>query len=210
MAFSTIIDAALITRQQIGQANSAAKPIMQELRLIHRKTSERFFMRSLSSSEFMVFSAIIARTFGWQKIIEIIPLEVLKNGIMDHSQPGEHLMTEDGIPVFSGTGLDKLTIRRAISGLIQKGLIARFAVPTGGREVCAYMPISVLVLVFAVLRFSPDSICDIPKAIKDTLDDQPASGLERCLARQLVCEDTEQFLPAEQHPRRENFTLGQR
>lgn len=143
---------ATLTRHDMDALNRVLRPIVFALRLIHRDWLDRVFLRHLSGAEFMILSAITTRTLPFNKVAEIIPLAQFTEGLLrSGGEPGDFVLDKHGVPVFEGTGLDKGTVRNALTGLAKKGLIERFSVPRqGARPVHAFMPLSVRSMIVAI------------------------------------------------------------
>lgn len=172
MAFPTRNFSAKISRADLNSLNRLAKPVISDIRLTQRRWMERIFIRHLSPSEFMVLSALVARTLAWTKVIEVVPLSVLSQGMLAEDQT-TLLVNEYGLPYFAGTGLDRVTIRKAVAGLLEHGVIDRYALSVSGRDVFAYVPLSVRTLL--VLMTAHASIPDaaVPDVFKQ---DQGSMG----------------------------------
>lgn len=150
-----------ITRSHMNQLNQAALRIIPDLRSAHRTWMERLFLRRLTSSQFVVLSAIVSRTFGWKKVIEVIPLTLFTDGMQDGDEGALLKLDAAGLPWFAGTGLDRSTVRKALGDLLRQGLISRFALHSAGRDVFAYMPVSLRTLQYAMmseLTFRPENV----------------------------------------------------
>lgn len=115
-------------------------------RLAYRKIMERHLIAALSPTDYMVLSAIVSRTLGWRKLVEVIPISVFSQGMRDRYDSSEHLFDEEDICLFAGTNLDKLTIRRSLQRLVENKLIERYALPTPSRTVYAYSIVSQIAL----------------------------------------------------------------
>lgn len=135
----------------MNQLNLAAERVTPDLRSAHRKWMERLFLRRLTSSQFVVLSAIVSRTFGWKKVIEVIPLTLFTDGMLDGDEGALLKLDEVGLPWFAGTGLDRSTVRKALGDLLRQGLIGRYALNSAGRDVFAYMPVSLRTLLYAMM-----------------------------------------------------------
>ncbi|MCJ2019914.1 hypothetical protein MKK84_21170 [Methylobacterium sp. E-065] len=148
--------------------DDGSKPL-NDLRMHHRRWMERGLMCAISASQFMVLSAIVARTFAWMKAIEVIPLTVFTDGMRDPNDPNRHATDDEGMPFFIGTGLGTSTVRRALAELAEKRLIDRFQVPTSERNTYAYMPVSALTLYFALAASPTADVDDFPHGIMNYL-----------------------------------------
>lgn len=162
----------MLTRHDMDALNRVLRPIVFTLRLIHRDWLDRVFLRHLSGAEFMILSAITTRTLPFNKVAEIIPLAQFTEGLLrSGGEPGDFVLDKHGVPVFEGTGLDKLTVRKALAGLAKKGLIERFSVPRlGARPVHAFTPISVRSMLVAVAELDETGdqlIAKVPDAVFD-------------------------------------------
>ncbi|SDG73824.1 MULTISPECIES: hypothetical protein [Pelagibacterium] len=115
---------------------------MTDLRAIHKQIMERYLLGKLKASQYAVLAAISARTLAWRKVIEVIPLDVFSRGMRDPMDRTEPHFDSYGVPYFSGTGLDKLTVRRALTSLVDQGAISRYEMHTASRKVHAFSPIS--------------------------------------------------------------------
>ena len=183
MSFGVKRDLVRLTHRDISTANNAFKLAIRELRPAHRKLMDRLFLSELSSSEFVALTAISARTLSWNKIIEVIPLQTFRGGMFDPINVLQHQIDSDGLPYFSGTRLDKGTLRKALKSLSDFGLIERFVVESAGRDVFAYMPISARVMASYFERYALENWDELPEAIK-AVASGPRSDLEnRCIAR---------------------------
>jgi len=145
MTFPVTSVAPPITRAELDLTNDALKPVVKAIRLTHRQWMERVFIGALKPAEYLVLSAIVSRTFGWSKALEIITLDQFANG---HQHPALEmpLLTHDKMPVWCGTGQDRKTIVKALSGLYHQGMITRFRFSAGGRDAMAYMPTTIYAL----------------------------------------------------------------
>lgn len=131
-----------------------ARPL-QSARAYHRKVLDRYLLGVLKPAPFAVLSAITARTFGFNKALEAIPLKTFRDGM-----PG---VDEDGLPYFGGINLATSTIRLALDELAEEHLIERYQIIDADRPVHAYMPVSFLVFMHMVcttidIDQIPDSI----------------------------------------------------
>ena len=143
MAFPAVSVVPAITRAELDAANDALKPVVRAIRLDHRQWLERAFIGVLAPAEYITLSAIVSRTFGWSKALEIITLDQFANGHKHPGFPDQPLLAPDKTPVWCGTGQDRKTIGKALLGLHDRGMITRFRFSAGGRDAMAYMPLSV-------------------------------------------------------------------
>lgn len=158
MSRDEIFDCPRISRTHFDELNAELSAVAQQLRPKHRVWMDRVLIRFLSSSEFVVLSAIVSRTLAWKKVIEKIPLSHFSIGLTDlDGEVGELLLTDphSGVPYFAGTGLDKSTIRTALAGLLRKRVADRFSIRWGGRDVHAYLPVSANCMMSAVAQYRP-------------------------------------------------------
>ncbi len=148
-----------ISKAGFDELNAELSAVAQQLWPLHRRWMDRVLIRYLSSSEYVVMSAIASRTLGWKKVIEKIPLGHFSTGLTDlDREDGAVLLTDpaNGVPYLAGTGLDKSTVRAALSGLLRKGVADRFSIRWGGRDAYAYIPVSANCMIAAAHEFRPD------------------------------------------------------
>lgn len=165
----------LVRPSPIGErgARSSARPL-DDLKSHHRRWMDRRFGREMKASHYVVLSAIVARTFAWNKPIEVIPLSVFTHGVLDPKNPQQHRLDEDGLPIFAGTGLNVSTVRTALEALSSNRLIERFQVLGAERNTHAYLPVSGFTLVMALSSSAPETISDIPDRIMTHIKATPA------------------------------------
>lgn len=85
----------------------------------------RVWMASLTGAQFKVYSFIVARTLGWQKYAEAIPVRHFIDGLCEAD--GTLYRDDEGLPACAGTGIRKEdTIRAALEHLRQSDLITVF------------------------------------------------------------------------------------
>lgn len=103
---------------------------------------ERALLPSLFGSKLSTLLFIKARTLGWQKFAEVIPMHHFISGMLD--EDGEVRLGQDLRPLCSGSGIKKEdTVRAAWKGLEQAGLITKLPGPGGiGVSVNVFMPCS--------------------------------------------------------------------
>jgi hypothetical protein len=123
---------------------------------------ENTLMRYLSTAEYVVLGAIMARTLPFGKFAEVITLREFVHGVRER-ETGElsSLDTRDGDDfefvrhVFSGCGLSENTVIEALKGLRDKGLISVYPIPRahlpGNRWPRAYMPCTIYHLSLLVI-----------------------------------------------------------
>lgn len=176
MSFKASGDIPLISWADLHGLNKLVKPDdgskpIQELKLRHRRWMERRIMQQVSASEFMVLSAIVARTFSWQKVIEAIPLEHFVGGVPDKKDSRCWADDSDGDVVFAGTGLGKSTVQRALKVLAERRLIERFQVPGSERNFHVYMPVSAMTLFYALAASASvgADLASIPEGIMSVI-----------------------------------------
>jgi hypothetical protein len=168
-----------ISKAGMDALNAQLSDVAQRLRPLQRRWMDRVLIRYLSSSEYVVLSAITSRTLGWKKVIEKISLGHFSTGLTDlDGEAGSVLMTdpESGVPYFAGTGLDKGTIRAALSGLVRKGVSDRFAIRWAGRDAYAYLPVSANCMMAATHEFKPDFADDACRLLGGFVE--PSAELE--------------------------------
>ena len=161
----------ILTRATMNAINGQLKPLSREIRPEHAKWRERLCLRTLKSAEFVILSAIVSRTLGWTKMIEVIPFTQFSKGLTDSD--GNYTVYDD-MPIFVGTGLDSKTISKALAGLQNKGMICRFSFPSGGRETYAYMPISAFVLAELLEHLPQHDV--LPPTICEAIRRDPKTG----------------------------------
>lgn len=162
MSFKATSGIPLITRGDLHAFNEVFKPAppgekearlsarpLDDLKNHHRRWMERRFPGEMKASHYVVLSAIVARTFAWNKPIEVIPLSVFTHGVLDPKNRQQHRLDEDGLPIFAGTGLNASTVRTALEALSSNRLIERFQVLGSERNTHAYMAVSGLTLFLA-------------------------------------------------------------
>lgn len=184
MAFALTLDhVPEISSSDMDATNEVVRPVFDELRSTHRRWSERALPRWLTSAEAVTLGAIVSRTFGWRKVVEVIPLSVFVDGLRDPTT-GKLRLDEHGLPFFGGTGMDRKTLRKALDGLASKGLIARFVCTRSGRDAFAYMPVSAFCLLSFTLRFADRYPMELPRSVIDAARD-PVTDLEDAFAGRL-------------------------
>jgi hypothetical protein len=75
------------------------------------------YLSMLSGSEYKILFFILARTFGFNKLIEIINIKSIKNGFA----------SKEGDLIQYGTNLSVRTIKRAIKSLVKKHYIIQYS-----------------------------------------------------------------------------------
>lgn len=102
----------------------------------------RIWMPELSPVQFKVYSFIIARTLGWQKYAEAIPMSHFLGGMREAD--GFLYRMEDGEPACAGTGIKKDdTVREAIRYLRKRGMVSVFLGKPGTVTTAnVYLPLS--------------------------------------------------------------------
>ena len=171
MSFVPLAAVPTLTRAAMNAANEQFKALAREIRPEHARWRERVCLLDLKSAEYVILSAIVSRTLGWTKLIEVIPFTQFTNGLRDGS--GDFSLFDD-MPIFVGTGMDSKTIAKALAGLQANGMIARFSFPSGGRETYAYTPMSAFVLAEILTRKPQHG--PIPPVIRDAIRRDPETG----------------------------------
>lgn len=200
MAFPLTLDhVPSIAWGEMGNINETLRPVLNDIRPVHRICMERLFLGALEGREFLVLQAIVSRTFGWGKFIEMIALSMFEHGMRDRTT-GQLMLDDKGIPYFSGTGLTKKTLTLALDGLAAKGMISRFVCQTGGRDAFAYMPFSASSLAFIMAQYGHRFDGELPESafggLATTVSDElatvepnePASDLEKAFRSYILGE----------------------
>lgn len=165
----------LVRPSPIGErgARSSARPL-DDLKNHHRRWMERVLLGNLKASEYAVLAAIVARTFSWNKALEVIPLTVFTEGMREPGRPDNYATDDEGVPYFVGTGLGTSTVQRALTSLAEQRLIERFQVPGVERNVHAFLPVSGVTLIMALSSSAPETVADIPDRIMTHIKATPA------------------------------------
>lgn len=178
MAFRARAGVPVITWGELHALNALVKPYEDECgskirpldraRRHHAKWLARGLFCCLAPREHVILSAITARTFGFGKLIETVPLSIFTEGMHDPNNPEAHHLDEDGVPYFAGTSLNISTVRKALSELEQKHLIQRFQVLGVERHTDAFMPVSVATA--AMMLGAYFALDDLPSSVQACID----------------------------------------
>ncbi|SFN01230.1 hypothetical protein [Methylobacterium pseudosasicola] len=178
-------------RGDMDLINEGTKLSLVKVRFKYRMFVERNLMRHLEYSEYIVLSAILAITLSFSKLIEKIPMDVFAYGMREEElEDFAPILDDDGMPYFEGAGLTPKTIRAALKGLKEKGIISAFTLPgKKHKEIYAYSAMSLRSIIAVVAQYSSK---EDRSAFLKSLDSNPF--LFMSMARDPVSELEERFI----------------